>query len=41
LTSDALLETFGIVFNPQDQLSSVAAVVQEHGHDRSDASHWH
>jgi ABC-type Mn2+/Zn2+ transport system ATPase subunit len=41
LTSGALLETFGIVFKPQDQLSSVAAVVQEHGHDRSHASHRH
>jgi ABC-type Mn2+/Zn2+ transport system ATPase subunit len=41
LTSSALLETFGIVFKPQDQLSSVAAVVQEHGHDRSRASHRH
>ncbi len=43
LTSDALLETFGIVLNPQDQLASVAAVAQEHGHDRlsGGASHWH
>jgi ABC-type Mn2+/Zn2+ transport system ATPase subunit len=43
LTSDALLETFGIAFKPQDQLASVAAVVQEHGHDhdRSDAIRWH
>ena len=41
LTSDALLETFGIVLNPQDQLSSVAALVQEHGHDHLTASHRH
>jgi ABC-type Mn2+/Zn2+ transport system ATPase subunit len=34
LTSDALLETFGITFGPQDQLSSVAAVAQQHEHDR-------
>ncbi len=40
LTPEALLETFGIAFDPQDQLASVAAVVQEHGHDRSAASHW-
>jgi ABC-type Mn2+/Zn2+ transport system ATPase subunit len=41
LTSDALLETFGIAFKPQDRLASVAAVVQEHGHDHSHASHRH
>jgi ABC-type Mn2+/Zn2+ transport system ATPase subunit len=41
LTSDALLETFGIAFPPQDQLASIAAVAQEHGHDRSGGSHWH
>ncbi|MGE5261830.1 MAG: metal ABC transporter ATP-binding protein [Acidobacteriota bacterium] len=41
LTSGALLETFGIAFKPQDQLASVAAVVQEHGHDHSHAGHRH
>jgi ABC-type Mn2+/Zn2+ transport system ATPase subunit len=35
LTSGALLETFGIALSPQDQLSSVAAITQEHGHERS------
>ena len=41
LTSDALLETFGIVLNPQDQLSNVAALVQEHGHDHVGVGHRH
>ncbi len=41
LTSDALLETFGILSSSKDQFSSFAAIAQEHGHDRLDASHWH
>lgn len=35
LTSEALLETFGIVFEPEGQLPGVATVMQEHGHDHS------
>lgn len=41
LTSDALLETFGIALKPQDQLASIAAAVQEHGHEHSGVTHRH